>query len=130
MAPTSTRLTEITTHPMKDAGPRQWRKGHFKLPTDHPVCGRSQWLVAPHQTEVSPVARAAKAAIRAITVRRWLTPSSFTRWPVGWSCDELSRAGNKAAPGDQRAYHVPRSSPDRVGSALTPVAQHPRQRKM
>ena len=24
MPPTSTRLTGITTHPMKDAGPRQW----------------------------------------------------------------------------------------------------------
>jgi len=35
-------------------------EGHFKLPTDHPVYGRSQVLVAQHQTEVSPVARAAK----------------------------------------------------------------------
>jgi len=26
MTPTSTRLTGITTHPMKDAGPRQWHE--------------------------------------------------------------------------------------------------------
>ena len=130
MTPTSTRLTGITTHPVKDAGPRQWHQGHFKLPTDHPVGGRPQLLVVQHQTEVSPVARAARAAIRTITVRRWLAPSSFTRWSVGGPCGQLSRAGNKAAARDQRAYHVPRQPQDRVGSALTPVVERPRQRKM
>ena len=58
-----------------------------------------------------------KTAILIVTIRRLLSPRSFTRPPVGIPCGLLSARG-----GEGRAYHVSRQSQDCEGLALTPVA--------
>src|SRR5262245_3720737 len=58
-----------------------------------------------------------KTAILIVTIKRWLSPRSFTRPPVGIPCGLLS-----AQSGEGRAYHVSRQSQDCEGLALTPVA--------
>jgi hypothetical protein len=102
--------------------------GHFKFPTDHPVCCLSLFLAGRHQTEVGPVSREAKASIRTITVWLSLAPSSFTRCSIGSPCGLLSHASYEVAPGEQRAYHVPHLYPNGAGRAYMPVEQHLRQR--
>jgi len=56
--------------------------------------------------------------IRSITDRRSLTPSSFTRSPVGSSRDERSLAGGL------RAYHVAPMYRSGEGRVSSPVARH------
>ena len=59
--------------------------------------------------------------IRAIIDRHSLSPSSFTRSPIGSSYDSLSLSGGL------RAYHVASLKSLRgLGPASTPVARHPR----
>jgi hypothetical protein len=60
--------------------------------------------------------------IPGITPRHSLSPTSFTRNPMGSPCGSLSPKGGL------RAYHVPRKYPSRLGSAPTPVARHLRWR--
>jgi hypothetical protein len=57
-----------------------------------------------------------KTAILIITIRRSLSPQSFTRPPIGIPCGLLSARG-----GEGRAYHVSCQSRDRLGLAWTPV---------
>jgi hypothetical protein len=53
-----------------------------------------------------------KTAILIITIRRLLSPQSFTRPPIGIPCGLLSAQG-----GEGRAYHVPCRSQDRLDLA-------------
>ncbi|WP_207681262.1 hypothetical protein [Desulfonema magnum] len=60
-----------------------------------------------------------RTRIRTVTARHSLSPTSFTRIPVGLPCGSLSPKG------EIRAYHVSHKYlTDRLGSALTPVALH------
>jgi hypothetical protein len=56
-------------------------------------------------------------AILIVTIRRWLSPRSFTRPPIGIPYGLLS-----AISGEGRAYHVSYQLQDRLGLASTPVA--------
>ena len=102
--------------------------GHFKFPTDLPVRCSNLFLVGRHQTEVCPVSREAKASIHPITGWHSLAPSSFTCCCIGSPYGLLSRANDEIAPGQQRAYHVPRLYSDGAGRAYLPVERHLRQR--
>src|SRR5262249_4234464 len=64
-----------------------------------------------------------KTAILIVTIKRLLSPRSFTRPPVGIPYGLLSAGG-----GEGRAYHVPQIRPDGLGLVSTPVAQRLRQR--
>ena len=64
-----------------------------------------------------------KTAILFVTIRRLLSPRSFTRPLVGIPYGLLSAGG-----GEGRAYHVPQIRPDGLGLVSTPVAQGLRQR--
>jgi len=61
-------------------------------------------------------------AILIIAIRRWLSPRSFTRPPIGIPCGLLSAQG-----GEGRAYHVSRLYLSGLGCASPPVARHLRQ---
>jgi len=54
-------------------------------------------------------------SIRSITERHSLSPSSFTRYPIGFSYESLSLAG------ECRAYHVSREYLNGLGAAFSPV---------
>jgi len=84
------------------------------------------WLsspVHPHQGEVCPLSGGVMSPggstpVRPATGRPSLPPSSFTRSPIGSSCDSLSPRGGL------RAYHVASPRPRGLGPASTPVARH------
>src|SRR5262249_57958278 len=60
--------------------------------------------------------------IQPMTGRLLLSPRSFTRSPIGWSCDLPTPEGGL------RAYHVASLKPRGLGPASTPVARHLRRR--
>ena len=69
-------------------------------------------LVTPDQREVCTLSRGVmlpggSTPIRTITARRSLSPSSFTRCPVGAPCGALSPPPWCTRRGGQQAYHVP-----------------------
>ena len=79
-----------------------------------------------HQREVSTLSSrgqdTAAAPIRSITERPLLSPSSFTRRLIGFSCESLSLAGRR------RAYHVSPLSQCGLGRVSPPVARRLRWR--
>ena len=79
-----------------------------------------------HQREVSTLSSrgqdTAAAPIRSITERPSLSPSSFTRRLVSFSCESLSLAGRR------RAYHVPPLLQCGLGRVSPPVARRLRWR--
>ena len=83
-------------------------------------------LVTKDQREVSTLSSRgqdiAAAPIRSITERPLLSPSSFTRRLIGFSCESLSLAGRR------RVYHVPPLSPCGLGRVSPPVARRLRWR--
>jgi hypothetical protein len=62
------------------------------------------------------------APIRSVTERPLLSPSSFTRRLIDFSCESLSLAGRR------RAYHVSPLSPCGLGRASPPAARRLRWR--
>ena len=79
-----------------------------------------------HQREVSTLSSRGQdttaAPIRSITERPSLSPSSFSRRLIGFSCESLSLAGRR------RAYHVPPLLPCGLGRVFPPVAHRLRWR--
>ena len=69
-------------------------------------------------------------AIRLITSRPSLAPRSHTRPPLSLPCGRLSALRDEGSDGRGRAYHVPRQPQGPLGSALTPVVERPRKRKV
>jgi hypothetical protein len=88
-------------------------------------------LVTPDQREVSPLLRRGDVAtpIRPITGRPSLSPSSFTRCPVGSPCGSLSPRPPWFT-GQGETTGLPRSAdvPEWIGRISTPVARHLRRR--
>jgi hypothetical protein len=71
-----------------------------------------------HPREVCTLSGGVNTPIRPTTDRPSLPPSSFTRSPIGRSCDFPTPRGGL------RAYHVASLKPHGLGPASTPVAQH------
>src|SRR5271167_412235 len=67
-------------------------------------------------------------SIRTISARPSLSPSSFTRCPVGSPCGSRSLSPLVEGQGGQQAYHVPPMHPSGIGRICTPVARHLRRR--
>jgi hypothetical protein len=91
----------------------RWRRPHQQrsLRPRRRFCFASYagWLtvrVHRHQREVSPLSRGVTfSPVRPVTGRHSLSPSSFTRRPIGSPCGSLSRVGGR------RAYHVASRKP-------------------
>jgi hypothetical protein len=84
-----------------------------------------------HQREVCPLSRWGDVAtpIRPITGRHSLSPSSFTRCPIGSPCGSLSPRPPWFT-GQGETTGLPRSAdvPEWIGRISTPVARHLRRR--